>query len=448
MFRSMITIGLVLCLTGLAAAQAPATPGSTQPAGNEVVMSFPLLNASMGANYKITRVDQAKGEVILEQASPTFTGTQLPSEGYTLILVRTSPNSAPNIAVRAQVTEILADGAIRATVGPGARDQLKPGPVDLVRPVDGLLDLGDMNNPQGPRRFVPATTAALRGLPDILQTSKPGPKPGELNPITTYRLAAQRAASTNNLKQIMIAMHNFESANGVFPPAVVYGPDGKPWHSWRVLILPYIEQNDLYNKYDFTQPWDSPRNLEVAKQVVKLYQDPVYGESKDAYTHYAVPVGKNTLFPPEGIRMSKPDAGLAALQSPQAIRINTITDGTSNTIAVVPVDPARKIPWTKPEDITVGENFPGLGAPNGIAAPYPTADGKTRLAPVAFADGSVRTIASTIDPRVLGALLTRNGGEIIADNAIPGSPQDDRRPIIPMLKIRRAGDGRFTLEID
>ena len=55
-------------------------------------------------------------------------------------------------------------------------------------------------------------------------------------------------------------MHNFHAITNHFPPAVIFGPDGKPWHSWRVLILPYLEENELYNAYDFSQPWDSPRN--------------------------------------------------------------------------------------------------------------------------------------------------------------------------------------------
>ena len=60
----------------------------------------------------------------------------------------------------------------------------------------------------------------------------------------------------NNLKQIGLAFHNYADAYRSFPPAVIYGPDGKPWHSWRVLLLPFLEQQPLYEQYDFSQPWD------------------------------------------------------------------------------------------------------------------------------------------------------------------------------------------------
>lgn len=99
----------------------------------------------------------------------------------------------------------------------------------------------------------------------------------------------QRQQSINNLKQIALAMHNFESAYGAFPPAVIYGPDNKLWHSWCVLILPFLDRRDLYNAYDFTQPWDSPKNKALVDRMPPVYRDPIYGEAiEHSYTHYAV----------------------------------------------------------------------------------------------------------------------------------------------------------------
>ncbi len=91
--------------------------------------------------------------------------------------------------------------------------------------------------------------------------------------------------------------------------------------------------------------------------------------------------------------------------------IAEITDGTSNTIAIVPVDPSKKIPWTKPEDITVGPDFPGLGKPGGIFTPA-RFDG-VGAAPILIADGSVRVLSEKSDPATIRAMTTIRGGEII-----------------------------------
>ena len=166
---------------------------------------------------------------------------------------------------------------------------------------------------------------------------------------------------------------------GTFPPAVVYGPDGKPWHSWRVLILPYLGQNDLYRSYDFNQPWDSPKNRKLLDRMPDVYREPAYGEAKGSFAHYAALVGEDTCFPSK--RPTRPDdmGGRGMMH---------ITDGSSNSMMVAPVEPGRKIPWTKPEDIVVGPDFPGLGKPGGIATPY-TLGGKpgaVRVAPILFAE--------------------------------------------------------------
>lgn len=105
-----------------------------------------------------------------------------------------------------------------------------------------------------------------------------------------------------------------------------------------------------------------------------------------------------------------------------------ITDGTSNTVMCSSVEPERKIPWTKPEDIDVGPAFKGIGRPGGIATPYTFGGpGGGKSAPFAFADGSVRTIGASINPQTLAALLTCQGGEVIAFDAIPTESGSFRR---------------------
>ena len=67
----------------------------------------------------------------------------------------------------------------------------------------------------------------------------------------------------NNLRQIALALLNYEQANGCFPPAYIADKNGKPVHSWRVLILPYLDETAMYKMYDFTQPWDGPKNRKL-----------------------------------------------------------------------------------------------------------------------------------------------------------------------------------------
>jgi hypothetical protein len=294
----------------------------------------------------------------------------------------------------------------------------------------------------------------MRSLPGVIPLAGDPP-----DPVASDQLA-MRARSVNNLKQIGLAFHNFHAVNDRFPAAVIYGPDGKPWHSWRVLILPNIDQADLYKEYDFNQPWNSAQNLKLIDKMPDVYRDPAYGDERSSFTHYAALVGPGTVFPPEGARQIKKDGviglepnprpprrGLGGAMRPStvgAVALRDIYDGTSNTLTVAPVEPARKIPWTKPEDINVGPNFPGLGEPGGIATPY-TLGGKAGapgVAPVLSAAGQVHLIVATIKPALLSALWTIDGGEVVGLNdpdSVPLDPLPSRPPTRTLI-IHMVGD--------
>ena len=276
------------------------------------------------------------------------------------------------------------------------------------------------------------TTARLRALPEEILIES---APSDESPKVDAREVAARRVSINNLKQIALAMHNFHAAFDQFPPAVIYGPDGKPWHSWRVLILPYLDHADLYNAYDFSQPWDSPKNKALLDQMPPVYRDPIHGQARDSYTNYAALVGPNSMFRPEGAKQTDPKTPPLGKGG---VGMRNILDGTSNTLMAAPVEPGRKIPWTKPEDIDVGPTFTGFGQQKGIAAPYTfLGPGGGKAAPLAFADGSVRMIGASVKRLVLEALITCAGGEVIAADGFPvepppGGASDERRT----LKIR------------
>ncbi len=372
----------------------------------------------IGPAFSITSIapDGTAHMKITERSDKVFAQTVgvLFPEGYFLLLAPLNNGSGKFDVIRTQVTDVAEGPELTVITSPEAAARLKVGEgYTLVRPIG-------------------ATTARMRALPGIIPFAvEPGDQPDP-------KFLENRARSINHLKQIGLAMANFESAHNRFPAAVIYGPDGKPWHSWRVLLLPFLEQNELFNEYDFNQPWDSEKNRKLIPRMPDVYREPAYGADKKFSAHYAALVGDGALFPPQGAKQSS-NLGATVPIGKGGRGIAEITDGTSNTIAIVPVDPAREIPWTKPEDITVGLNFPGLGKPGGIATPYTLAGkkGAPGVAPILFCDGSVQLIASTINPFVLGAIMSPNAGEVVSRDAIPHdnlTNQPNR-----LLKIRIVG---------
>ena len=202
--------------------------------------------------------------------------------------------------------------------------------------------------------------------------------------VQSARTAARRVSSMNNLKQVGLAMHNSHDVYRKFPGDIV-ADDGTPLLSWRVAILPFIEQSQLYDQFKKDEPWDSPHNLKLLEQMPNTYQHP--GMQVDSgQTVYQRPVGKQFIMEGHG-----------------GTSMREILDGTSNTIMVVESPADAAVPWTKPSDLKVDlENL--LGSIVGW---------DRQGLNVLFADGSVRYIAATVDLEVLKALLTRNGAEVI-----------------------------------
>jgi prepilin-type processing-associated H-X9-DG protein len=207
--------------------------------------------------------------------------------------------------------------------------------------------------------------------------------------VQSAREAARRAQCTNNLKQIALAFHNYHSANNKFPPAAIADKDDKPLLSWRVAILPYIEQQALYEQFHLDEPWDSPHNKALISMMPPTYACPT-AKLQPGKTTYRVFKGKGAGF--EG----KDGLGLAEF-----------TDGTSNTLLVVEAPEA--VDWTKPDDLKFDPD-PEKALPNLKSKVHPGGFN------AAFCDGSVRFIKDSIDKMVLRALITRNGGEVINAN--------------------------------
>jgi type II secretory pathway pseudopilin PulG len=207
--------------------------------------------------------------------------------------------------------------------------------------------------------------------------------------IGSAREAARRATCQCRLKQLGLALQNYMSAFGTFPPAYVADDNGRRMHSWRVLLLPYLKATELTDAYDLSEPWDGPNNRKLIDRMPDIYRCPSDDHASPGSTNFVAVVGPETLWP--GSTGRKPDE---------------ITDGLSNTIAVVEVT-GLDIPWIQPRDLEFA-NVPLTVDPQ-------SADGiRSNHGPAAtnvlLADGSVRFFEN-VDPTILRALLTAAGNE-------------------------------------
>ena len=208
--------------------------------------------------------------------------------------------------------------------------------------------------------------------------------------VGSAREAARRMASANNLKQIGLALRNYHNTYGEFPVGEserIKYKDGKPLLSWRVHILPFMEQGPLYEKFHLDEPWDSPHNIQLADSVVPSYMDP-RANLRPGYTTYVAPQGPNTV-----------------LGSNRTIKFRDIPDGESQVIAVLEVGSLEAVHWSQPDTLEIDpeEAFQSVN---------PDGDDFQVL----LMDGSVHNFSiEVLFSDVIIRLIQRNDGEPIPD---------------------------------
>lgn len=226
------------------------------------------------------------------------------------------------------------------------------------------------------------------------------------------RTAARRSQSRNNLKQLGLAMHNYHDVHSAFPRGTADVADLKPEErtNWLVELLPYMDQPALYEQFDREKAWDAEENDLWSKTEVPILRHPASKtrKTKDGYptTDYVgiAGVGAEALTAPNAIK----GAGIFGYN--RQTRLRDVTDGLSNTMMISEAS-GNKGAWSRggTGSLRALTKKPYVNGPDGLGGP--TADGFN----VGFGDGSVRFLSKDIDPKVLEALATMAGGEVVGD---------------------------------
>lgn len=199
-----------------------------------------------------------------------------------------------------------------------------------------------------------------------------------------------RPRSSNCLKQILLALQNYHEVYGRLPPAIVRDKDGHPLYSWRVAILPFIEESSLWKQFHLDEPWDSPHNSALIETVPRAY-NPSYSDYSPGMTRYQVLVGPGTPFEEGKVTFAE-----------------FTKDRRSNLLVVEAEEPVL---WSKPCDLAFDPNGPlprlymrHLDTVDFLCLHLWQYDG----ALAGYADGSVRFLPATTDEQELRAMISRN----------------------------------------
>jgi hypothetical protein len=367
------------CLEGAPGTPLPLTPTwcitddaltiTISPQLMRTLLARPVGDRGLGAAPEVAAAVEKGGGTLLGYLEPRALVGSLCSLYEMAAGVAKPMAAAEGIAI--DPPQLPAMSAIAPHVRPTVSIVRRVGTEGIVAESEGTLPLGPLSSGNVLIGGSPASSAVLVGL--------------LLPAVQAAREAARRTQGVNNVRQLLLAMHMDEATTGRFPaPAIVDG-EGKPLLSWRVALLPYLEQNALYEQFRLDEPWDSDHNRALVERMPDVFKSPGGAAAADAgMTTYVMPTGPGTLFP-------------TADASP---RLAGISDGLSNTLALVEVNTDHAVPWTKPADLAIQDDplapFRGIRPAGFIAG---------------FADGSVRVLSDAIGVETLRAVLTPGGDE-------------------------------------
>ncbi len=206
--------------------------------------------------------------------------------------------------------------------------------------------------------------------------------------VRTARGPARRSQCKNNLKQIGIALHIYHDTYQALPPAFTVDERGNRLHSWRTLILPFLEQQALYETIDLSKPWSDPANAQAREAALSVYLCPSI-DGPPTHTPYQGIVGEENAFDSERSRV-----------------FEDFKDGTSNTVMIVETLPEDAVHWMSPNDVDE-EYFLSLNEDSETAH---SGGGNILLV-----DGSVRFLSSNSPADIREALMTIAAGDELGD---------------------------------
>ncbi|HEX5470617.1 MAG TPA: DUF1559 domain-containing protein, partial [Lacipirellulaceae bacterium] len=325
---------------------------------------------------------------------------------YLTVAMNLPPNPKPRIALQAKDAEAAAMFAKLICDLPAIFSEIEKlsnpqhaGKLPTVESLDTESNVPWVGNPQQAiqqlvQSLVEIAPPQQNGARVTMTLPTDGPHAAKLRQALTRAIEIAQGSheSREKLKQfhnLALGMLNFESAHQHLPPAAISDKDGHPLLSWRVAILPYLDEGKLYKQFHLNEPWDSPHNRALIAKMPPIFADPdpqirrAIGEGK---TTYQAPVGADTVF-----------------HNKQGTVFREVKDGTSKTILLVEVEPLRAVVWTKPEDWEVDMAHPRRGVER--------ADRKSFV--TVFCDGAVHTLPTDIDEKTMRALLNRADGEVV-----------------------------------
>jgi prepilin-type processing-associated H-X9-DG protein len=198
--------------------------------------------------------------------------------------------------------------------------------------------------------------------------------------------AARRAQCHNNLRQIALAIQNYEQVHKGLPPAYTVDAEGRPLHSWRTLILPYLEQESLYGTIDLSRPWNDPANARALQTVPSVFRCPGAVGPPNTTTYLAIAGPTGCLIPGESRRLAE------------------ITDAHGSTLMVIEAGEENAVPWMAPVDADESLVI-GIGP----ATRLHHAGGTNAC----FVDGGVRFMRTSTPAMVRRALMTISGNDAV-----------------------------------
>jgi hypothetical protein len=197
--------------------------------------------------------------------------------------------------------------------------------------------------------------------------------------------AHRRSSCGLNIRQLAIALTDYEQAYKSLPPAYTVDANGNRLHSWRTLILPYLDESETYAQIDLSKPWNDPIHDKVRAQFLINYRCPSIEKSNR--TAYLALVGPNCVFNTE-----------------VPTTFAEITDGPAVTIMLVETSSKLEIEWMEPRDISPEDFYKYLMSPKAAFVHH----GGTHIV---TADVSPKFVSDGVDPRILKAMMTKNASD-------------------------------------